>query len=100
MVSISKQKHHPYWSLEVNEKGKLFHYFGKDKLFYRRQDMPDTYEQNGAIYIVPPAKIETLDIRSMTDNTLAFIMDGKSSINIDSEFDLILCNALMERQTE
>ena len=52
LVSVSKQKHHPYWSLKTDGQGRLLHYFGKDKVFYRRQDMPETYEQNGAIYRV------------------------------------------------
>ena len=96
LVSVSKQKHHPYWSLKVDDKGMLLHYFGKDHIFYRRQDMPKTYEQNGAIYIVPPEKILDLDVRSMTENTLAFVMEGMSALNIDDEMDLMLANALVE----
>jgi CMP-N-acetylneuraminic acid synthetase len=94
LVSVSRQKHHPYWSLKIDSQGKLQHYFGKEKLFYRRQDMPETFEQNGAIYIVPADKIGLLDIRSMTDKTLAYVMDDRSSINIDDELDLILAEAL------
>jgi len=94
LVSVSKQKHHPHWSLKVDDKGMLLHYFGKDHIFYRRQDMPETYEQNGAIYIVPPEKILDLDVRSMTENTLAFVMEGMSALNIDDEMDLMLANAL------
>ena len=95
LVSVSRQKHHPYWSLKINENGDLQHYFGKDNIYYRRQDMPEAYEQNGAIYIVPLDKIPDLDVRSMTNNTLPFIMDGRSSVNIDNEMDLVLANALM-----
>jgi CMP-N,N'-diacetyllegionaminic acid synthase len=94
LVSVSRQKHHPYWTLDVDPEGKLFHYFGKDKLYYRRQDMPVTYEQNGAIYIVPPANVTKLDRRSMTDNTLSYIMEGPSALNIDDEHDLLLANAI------
>lgn len=94
LVSVSRQKHHPYWTLNINNQGRLLHYFGKENIFYRRQDMPITYEQNGAIYIVPPENITKLDKRSMTDNTLAFVMEGRSSLNIDDEMDLILANAL------
>ncbi len=94
LVSVSKQNYHPYWTLNIDDNKKISHYFGKDHIYYRRQDMPDTYVQNGAIYIVPPGKIVELDKRSMTDNTIAFIMNGKSSINIDDEMDLILANSL------
>ena len=98
LVSVSMQKHHPYWTLDIDEDGKLNHYFGKNHLYYRRQDMPVTYEQNGAIYIVPPGNISRLDKRSMTDNTLAFIMDGESGINIDNEMDLLLADALFQKR--
>jgi CMP-N-acetylneuraminic acid synthetase len=94
LVSVSKQKHHPYWSLDIDENGRLCHYFGKDKIFYRRQDMPETYEQNGAIYIVPADRIDLLDRRSMAENTLPFLMEGISAINIDDELDLILADAI------
>jgi CMP-N,N'-diacetyllegionaminic acid synthase len=96
LVSVSMQKHHPYWSLDVDEKGHLSHYFGKEHIFYRRQDMPRTYEQNGAIYISPPENIKKMDRRSMTENTLAFVMDEQSSLNIDDPLDLVLANALFE----
>ena len=98
LVSVSAQKHHPYWSLSLDTGDRLHHYFEKEKIYYRRQDMPETYEQNGAIYIVPTEKIDDLDVRSMTDNTLAFVMEGISSINIDDELDLILANALLEHE--
>ena len=32
----------------------------------------------------------------MTDNTLAFVMEGMSALNIDDEMDLMLANALAE----
>lgn len=98
LVSVSAQKHHPFWTLQLDENKRLFHYFGKENLFYRRQDMPATFDQNGAIYIVPPENIPRLDKRSMTDDTLAFIMDGKSSLNIDDEMDFLLANALVENE--
>ena len=99
LVSVSKQKHHPYWALGIDDQDRLQHYFGKDNIYYRRQDMPDTYEQNGAIYIVPPEKIDALDVRSMTNNTLAFVMEGISTLNVDDEMDLILADTLAS-QTE
>lgn len=96
LISVSAQKHHPYWSLNINEEKRLSHFFGNDHLYYRRQDMPITYDQNGAIYIVPAENISRLDKRSMTENTLAYVMDEKSGINIDTELDLILADALIK----
>lgn len=94
LVSVSRQKHHPYWSLEIDDKGRLRHAFDQGKAFYRRQDMPTTYEQNGAIYIVRPQDILGLDKRSMASKTLPYVMDGSSSLNIDGQQDLMLAETL------
>jgi len=98
LVSVSRQKHHPYWSLNIGTTGRLHHYFGKEHIYYRRQDMPETYEQNGAIYIIPPEKIPLLDLRSMTDNTIPFVLEGASALNIDDEMDLLLADALAKNR--
>lgn len=94
LVSVSREKHHPYWSLEIDENGRLRHAFDQGKTFYRRQDMPATYEQNGAIYIVRPKDLHKLDRRSMTEKTLPYVMNGPSGLNIDEEQDLVLAQAL------
>ncbi|MBW2107573.1 MAG: acylneuraminate cytidylyltransferase family protein [Deltaproteobacteria bacterium] len=94
LVSVSRQKHHPYWSLKIDENERLQHAFEQGKTLYRRQDMPATYEQNGAIYIVRPKDFHKLDRRSMAENTLPYVMDGPSGLNIDEEQDLVLAEAL------
>ena len=52
----------------------------------RRQELPKLYTLNGAIYICKTKYIDNLDFYS--DKSFAYIMDKKSSIDIDEELDL------------
>ncbi len=54
--------------------------------FTRRQDFPKLYKLNGAIYI---SKTEKIYINNSfeSNKSMAFIMDNRSSIDIDTEDD-------------
>tara|TARA_R110002072_G_scaffold292398_1_gene461009 strand:- start:671 stop:1378 length:708 start_codon:yes stop_codon:yes gene_type:complete len=55
--------------------------------FMRRQDLPETYISNGAIYIINIDEFRALD-SLLTDKTIPFVMDGRSSMDIDTAEDL------------
>ena len=60
-----------------------------------RQELPEIYSPNGAIYIVDTKTA----IESKTffhKNTYPYIMSAYSSVNIDEPFDLELAKALMQ----
>lgn len=87
LVSITKEEHPPYWLKSIDEKGYLKDFIEYDKKKYtRRQDFPNLYRLNGAIYIV---KTEVLrDKRTFQpERTMAYIMDATASVDIDTEED-------------
>ena len=54
--------------------------------FKRRQDLPNTYLSNGAIYIIK--KDDFLENNSFfTDRTISYIMNEKNSLDIDTKND-------------
>ncbi|NQY23169.1 MAG: acylneuraminate cytidylyltransferase family protein [Campylobacteraceae bacterium] len=55
--------------------------------FMRRQDLPNTYLSNGAIYII---KVEEFEKNNnlFTDKTISFIMNEVQSLDIDTYADL------------
>ncbi len=66
-----------------------------------RQDLkPDVYVRNGSIYVVRRAGLEEgIHIR-LSDNVRPWIMPEERSVNIDTEMDFMLAEALMERRND
>jgi len=62
----------------------------------RRQDLPNIYHRNGAIYIFTKAHL--YDEGIIGSNMTPYKMNIESSINIDSEFDLVLFETLIKNK--
>ena len=62
----------------------------------RRQDLPKVYAMNGAVYV---AYIDwLLKNKSFVSNeTVAYIMPAKRSLDIDTEFDVELLQYLLRK---
>jgi CMP-N,N'-diacetyllegionaminic acid synthase len=86
IVSVKETDANPYYVLfEENEEGFLKK--TKEADFTRRQDCPSVWELNGAIYIYNIASIDKRN-KKMTK----YVMDKKSSIDVDDEVDFNLVN--------
>lgn len=87
----------PYYLLwEKNSNGVLVR--SKQGNFTRRQDCPEVYEFNGAIYIV---RVESLyKHKSIADLPLKqlYVMDKLDSIDVDDMVDWHICEALLEKE--
>lgn len=62
----------------------------------RRQDLPPIYHRNGSIYVFGQREVASGQI--IVDRMLPYVMPLISSVNVDSETDLLLVQAMMERQ--
>ena len=97
LVSVCEVEHSPYWMKKIVD-GKMKDFIETDKNnLYRRQNLPTVYRLNGAIYI---AKTETLLRLNnwYTKDTIPYIMDKISSVDIDDEIDFILSEFLLKNQ--
>lgn len=59
----------------------------------RRQDLPAVYHRNGAIYVFGPAEIDSGAI--IGPDMMPYVMSHESSVNVDTELDLYLLEAVM-----
>ncbi len=59
----------------------------------RRQDLPPLFHRNGALYVVGPTQIAAGEI--ICDPMVAYEMAAWQSVNIDSEFDLLILEATL-----
>ena len=83
----------------INENG-FMDSISKSKFsFMRRQDLPETYMANGAIYIININSFK--DTRCfMTDKTTSYVMPVETSRDIDGHMDLKHCAAILKKKNE
>ncbi len=59
---------------------------------------PDVYVRNGSVYIIRRMALEEGIHIKLSDNVRPWIMPEERSLNIDTELDFILAEALMEKR--
>jgi CMP-N,N'-diacetyllegionaminic acid synthase len=99
IVSVCKAEHSPLWSNTLNEslsmKGFLRDYVHNQ----RSQDLESYYRLNGAIYICNTKTLLRENRILIEDNIYAYKMDRGASIDIDEKIDFLMCEKLMEDDT-
>jgi len=98
VISVCETDHSPYWCFTMSNNKSLKPIFNKKFLFARRQDLPETFRPNGAIYISSPA---TLKKHSgfFTNNTGSYIMPADRCVDIDRPVDFRIAEFLLEKGT-
>lgn len=96
-VSVTEVDQTPYWMYFIGQSGEMTPVLQKDQLFTRRQQLPIAYTLNGAVYA---AEIESLKKSNsfLVPSTMAYIMPKERSIDIDTEFDLVMAEQLIYKQ--
>lgn len=94
IISICNAEVNPYWTNILN-KDKLQYFIKEGKQITRRQDLPEIYRYNGAIFL---AKTETLKKEKTfeVENLTGYIMDEYSSIDIDTEIDFTIAEIIKD----
>ncbi|MEK3994162.1 acylneuraminate cytidylyltransferase family protein [Psychrobacillus sp. FSL K6-2365] len=95
-VSVKEPMNSPYWMYTLNSEEKMVPLIEQDSLTKRRQDLPDVYALNGAVYV---AEVNWLKQSKsfLTSDTVVFIMPNNRSHDIDTEDDFLWCEWLMRR---
>jgi N-acylneuraminate cytidylyltransferase len=94
VVSVSKSDANPYYNLfEEDSAGFLFK--SKEGDFLRRQDCPDVYEYNGAIYVINANSIRRREMFQF-ERIRKYEMDKRSSLDIDDMLDWQLAELLLQ----
>jgi CMP-N,N'-diacetyllegionaminic acid synthase len=94
VVSVKETKSNPYYVLfEENQDGFLSR--SKESNFTRRQDCPDVWELNGALYIINIKSLRNGPIASFK-KTIKYVMKENDSIDIDTMVDWYLCETILK----
>ncbi|MDC1068933.1 acylneuraminate cytidylyltransferase family protein [Candidatus Kapabacteria bacterium] len=95
VISICETDHSPLWcnTLPANESMKSF--LKEEVLDKRSQELEKYYRLNGAIYISKCKNLLEEKSFHLKENTFAYIMNKKDSIDIDDEFDFKLAEVIL-----
>lgn len=94
IVSVCESEAHPYW-MQVFNGEKLEPFIGQDIKILRRQDLPEVYKFNGAIWVVKTQNL--LEEKSLiVKNQTGYIMNIEDSVDIDTEADFKYAEMLIK----
>ena len=96
IVSVCEMDHSPLWSNTLPKDGNMNNFLRDEVLNKRSQDLEKYYRLNGAVYICKTDKLLENKSFFLKDNIFAYIMDRKSSIDIDEEIDFLFVQRVIE----
>ena len=96
IVSVCEMDHSPLWSNTLPKDGNMRGFLREEILNKRSQDLEKYYRLNGAVYICKTDKLLENKSFFLKDNIFAYIMDRKSSIDIDEEIDFLFAQRVIE----
>ncbi len=98
VITVMEVKHPPHWMVTLDEEGRVSEFLDKGGgKVYRRQDTPDLYIPNGAVFVTRKDVILDGDTVRGPD-TRALVMPPERSIDIDTELDLLFAEKIMEEK--
>lgn len=96
VVSVVVSPANPYYNLFEEQDGKLVK--SKPGDFVRRQDCPEVFQYNGAIYVIDVAALRKAPLHHFTD-VRKLVMDADSSLDLDVPRDWAFAEWLLAAKT-
>lgn len=94
IISVCEAEHSPLWSNIIQSDLSMERFAETDNIESCRQQLPTYYRLNGAIYIVNDKALD--NVNSMyTNKCYAYVMKQSHSVDIDSELDFVIAEAIM-----
>ncbi len=97
VVSVKLAEANPYYNLFEEREGRLEK--SKPGYFARRQDCPEVYQYNGAIYVIDVAALRRRRLPEMED-IRKYVMDELTSFDIDTPLDWAQAEWLLAHNEE
>jgi CMP-N,N'-diacetyllegionaminic acid synthase len=94
IVSVCLAHQHPYWMKSISESGLLSDFTTGIPPHSRRQDLPQLYALNGAIYVTRRELLMT-HRRIDSGEVYAYIMPMERSLDIDWPWDMYLADLVL-----
>lgn len=95
IVSVCETNHSPLWSSTLPKNGSMVGFLKDEVTSKERQELDPYYRLNGAVYICKTDRFLKEESFLLEDKIFAYIMDKRSSIDIDEEIDFKLAEVLL-----
>ena len=95
VISLCEMSHSPLWCNTLDDNLSMTSFLKDEVLNKRSQDLEKFYRLNGAIYLCKTEKLLKENSFFLKDNIFAYVMDKKSSIDIDEQIDFELASLYM-----
>lgn len=93
-VSVTEPAKHPFWMYRLDKDGFMHPFVETEKQYFRRQDLPEVYALNGAVYVAERRWLfKTMNF--LTTDTLAYKMPQERSMDVDTNFDLNILDVIL-----
>ncbi len=96
VLSLTAVHHHPEWMFQMDSSARISHYSTAD-LNRNRQELPDRYAENGAIFLVQCERF-LAEESWYSERTYGYLMPEERSIDINTESDLRLAEFLLQQE--
>lgn len=96
VVSVCECEHPPLWSNTLPEDRAMGGFLRPSVLGKRSQDLPQYYRLNGCLYAFDVKAYRQYQGTFYTDEVKAYIMPSERSVDIDTQIDFSLAEALLE----
>jgi len=97
VVSVVTVNQHPLWMKTIDPDGLMRNFMPEKEMPFRRQDLPDLYTLNGAIYLGRAEVVLTAG-GWYTERTYGYVMPPEKSIDVDTPWDLNLADLLLRKR--
>ena len=98
VVSANASAHSPYFNIaELDSANRIRICKPLEGPLMLRQDAPETYDINGAVYVWTRAALDACGEEVLLDDTALFVMPRARSVDIDTELDFEIARFLKHR---
>lgn len=94
VISVCECEHSPLWSNTLDDSLSLENFIPESVKNTRSQDLPQYYRLNGAIYLTKVEQFLQEGVL-MSGNSVAYIMDSESSVDIDTKLDFMIAETIL-----
>jgi N-acylneuraminate cytidylyltransferase len=98
VISVCPVEHSPLWSNTLDESLSMDKFIDDDIKNSRSQDLPKYYRLNGALYLTRVSRFLVEGALLLSSNSYAYVMDSKSSIDIDEELDFLFAETILNKR--
>lgn len=100
LTSVTEVKHPVQWCFRLDDSCSMRDFAGSPYKNSRRQELEPYYRENGAVYIVGTSDIINSEFDFYSDECIAYIMDQRRSIDIDTLEDFLVAETVIKSGSE